>query len=281
MMDVITGQSAPTLTFDTSAGRRPDAIWQLEDQPEMDTPALRFLACPANPRQAEELLAYTHYLGNTLAADLRFFWPSGSTRATLAALFQEAQLNSDLVILGEPEQSLLERLVQGTAAFQAVDHASTSLLLVRRPRWPLRKLLLVARGTAADETAVSWVMRLARPAHASVTVLALLPPVPALYSPEAHLQQSLALLATPAMSLGRELAAMAQHLQASGIPSTLHLRQGTPAWQVGCELVEGDYDLIALAAGPVGWWRRWLHSDVLGPLVRLANRPLLIVKREA
>jgi nucleotide-binding universal stress UspA family protein len=152
------------------------------------------------------------------------------------------------------------------------------MLVAQQPRWPLARVLLVICGECADGAAVDWALRLAQPAAAAVTVLAVVPPVPAMYSGLSRLEQSLAALLTTDTALGRQMRQVARRLAECRVDGTLRLRQGAPDDQIYRELVEGDHDLIVMAARPCHWWLRRLQGDPICSLLSRIDRPLLLAE---
>ena len=71
-------------------------------------------------------------------------------------------------MFGEPERTWLEMLLTGQPCGQAIAQSSTSFLLARRPRWPIRSILLILRIEKTDEAAVDWLARLAQPGKTAV-----------------------------------------------------------------------------------------------------------------
>ena len=71
---------------------------------------------------------------------------------------------------------------------------------------------------------------------------------------------------------------MCQQLTQWQITASLRLRQGEPEWQLRWEIAEGDYDLIVIGADPFRRWRRWLVGDLVTPMLRWVNRPLLVAR---
>ncbi len=188
----------------------------------------------------------------------------------------------DLVVFGRRRHPLIERLLSRSVADGAPVSQEREIpfavLVARGPRWPLRSILLVLWGGETDQAAVDWVVRLAQPSGGAVTVLAVVPPVPAMYGRQTGMDQGLPVLLTSATPLGQQMRQTARRLVECEIEGTLKLRQGPPDWQICCEIVKGDYDLIALAAKPCRWWLRWLEGDVVIPLLSKADRPMLIAR---
>lgn len=237
------------------------------------------LVCAQASPIADEVWVYAQRMGDLLGAHVSLFQTVAATGVSLDALAEEVgRAGYDLVILGEPHQSLVERLLSGPAGRRVADRVPTSLLVARRPRWPLRRMLLVMRGEETDDEAVDWMVRLAQPSSAAVTVLAVVPPLPAMYHDMARMEQGLAALLATDTALGRQMRRVARRLVNWEIEGTLRLRQGPPDWQIRREVAEGDYDLIAIAAEPHGPWLRRLLGEVIGPLLRCADRPVLIAK---
>jgi nucleotide-binding universal stress UspA family protein len=184
----------------------------------------------------------------------------------------------DLIIWLEPEPPVERRLLSGSVYCEIREGIPTSLLVARQPRWPLRRLLLLIQDEERNNPAVDWVVRLARPSAASVTVLTVVPPVPALYGHRLCTQHGLDALLTTNTTLGRQMRRVTQWLVDWEVESTLRLRQGMPDQEIRHEVAQGDYDLIALADQPGEWWQRYLVRDWVASLLSWADRPVLIAK---
>jgi nucleotide-binding universal stress UspA family protein len=192
---------------------------------------------------------------------------------------ERASCQQDLVIFGEPDQSLVNRILAGSAACKAAEHLPSSVLIARQPRRPLKRILLVTRGYETDNIAVDWLVRLTQASHATATVLALVPISPVIYQRAAtampHGLMDWLATDTP---LGHQLQRIAQKLANWEIEGRLHFRQGSPNEQIQQELSEGGYDLVVISAEPEDWWQRRLLGEVVNPLLNKANRPVLIAK---
>jgi nucleotide-binding universal stress UspA family protein len=202
---------------------------------------------------------------------------SMTAKGTMARITQAAS-DCDLVIFGEPEQSCPERLLAGRPCGKAIAQVPTSFLVARRPRRPIKQILLILRVEETDEAAVEWLGRLARPTDAAVTILPIVPSPPVMYNLGNRLQTGLDVLLSPNTPSGRQLRHVAQRLTRWQIESDLRLRQGEPDWQVREEVADGNYDLIIVGAEPYDRLHRLLLGELVGPLLRWLNRPLLIAR---
>lgn len=246
--------------------------------PEAMCHALRLLAYHQASRLAEEVQDYAHYLCELLDGHLSDFQDVMPPEGSFDDLVQEAKRGYDLVIFGEPDQSPVERLLCGPAELKSSELMPCSVLTTRWPRWPLRRTLLILRGHETDDSAVEWIMRLAQPSNAAVTVLAVLPDVPAMCSHRAYRESNMAIWLASDTTLGRQLRQIAQRLRNWGTEGTLRFRQGAPEQQIQHEVGEGDYDLIVMAADHTSWWSRRLLGELVTPLLRGTDRPVLIAK---
>ncbi len=249
-----------------------------ETWPEERHHHLRLLVTYQDSPIAEQVQAYAQYLCDLLGGHLNDFQRLAPAGATFDDLVEEAGHSHDLVVFGEPDQSLIERLFSGSADLKASELVPTSVLIARRPRWPLKRMLLITRGHETDDVAVDWIIRLAQPSNAAVTVLAVVPDMPAICDPAARLQCGLADWLATDTTLGQQLRRIAQRLVNWGTESTLRFRQGSPERQIQCELAERDYDLIVIAADHSSWWLRRLLGELVTPLLGWVDRPVLVAK---
>ena len=189
---------------------------------------------------------------------------------------------NDLIILGGDCHALIRRALSrsGTDGERASGPAAApvAVLAAQKPRWPLQRILLVLSGDAGDHAAVDWALRLAGPAVADVTVLAVVPPMPAMYQGLSRMEQTLRSLLTTDTALGNQMRQAGVRLVEAGVESTLRLRQGSPEKQVCREAAERAYDLIVMATNPCRWWLRRLKGDPVCWLLSRIDRPLLFVE---
>ncbi len=216
---------------------------------------------------AGEVCAYARALGSLMNAHVTHF-PTGLPPNTQALIKEARCLDCDLLVCGAPERSLFKRL-------------PASLLVVPSSRLPLKRILLLVKGQVGDEIGLDWVLRLARPSRAHVTVLAVLPPVPLMYRGLALLQYGLPELLATETALGRQLRQVAQKLADGEIEGTLRLRTGTFEMQIQAELWTTSYDLVVLPADSPQPLRCWLFDGLVEPLIRTTNRPVLIARSKS
>jgi nucleotide-binding universal stress UspA family protein len=232
----------------------------------------------------EKLWDYVRALGGLLGARLGRV----RTESEVDALLNGPEHTwCDLVIMAGPARGkrcdpLIRRWLSRPAAagVQALEQRSnpSALLVIRQPRWPLERLLLVICSGNADDAAVDWTLRLARPGAAAVTALAVVPPVPAMYHGLPHMEQGVAALLAADTILGRQMHHVARRLAQCKVEGTLRLRQGAPSQQICREVAEGGHDLIIMATRTCPWWLRQLKGDPICSLLSRVDRPVLLAE---
>lgn len=237
---------------------------------------LNFLAWAPPDSIGDEVRTYAQNLSTMLGARLNSFETPETGKGACRALIEETErARADMVIFRAPRQSMLSRLVDGGDDRALIDLLPVSSLLVFGIRWPIKNILFVLRNEDSDEVSLDWTLDLAKPCGALVTVLPMTIPVPAVY---AHLQPEFPTLLATDCRLGRKMRWVASRLVDRGIEGTLRLRNEPPNDQIRCEVLEGDYDLIVIAAEPQNRFRRQFYGDLVTPLAAWADRPLLIAK---
>jgi nucleotide-binding universal stress UspA family protein len=227
--------------------------------------------------EVAQLQRYANVLAGLLGANL-------ATRQlpTLDAadsfFFDLSPPNFDLIIFGEPDQSLLKRLLAKTQSHQLVKSLATSLLIARHPRLPIRKILFIVRAEASDQVALDWVLPLATASKATVTLLPIVPAQPGFYKMGAKIQPSKEVLLAMGSHTGVILQGIQQSLRDNDIPFDLSLYSGEPDEQLQEAVARNNFDLIVIADEPYGRWQRWLLGEMVKPLLRWVQLPVLIAK---
>lgn len=182
--------------------------------------------------------------------------------------------SSPLILVNNPRPAWRPSVLSRLAAPGPLDRHPGSILFVRRPRWPLRRLLFIIRDHEHDPAALSWVERLAAPGWTRVTLLPLTPLAPWLQR-ESMLPPAWEVL-VDAGAAGSALHRCAEHLRGLGIRGTICWRPGASLSVVRREVREAGHDLIVTGAEPSGG-RRSLGGFV-GSLLRWADRPVLVAR---
>jgi nucleotide-binding universal stress UspA family protein len=149
-----------------------------------------------------------------------------------------------------------------------------------------RTLLVPVDGSPGGSLALAATLALARSADSRIVVLNVVVPVP-----------SEAVAALPGMTVGgfvdpawedlahtsadAYVAGLAGRLQASGIETEARVATGEIPDEIVRCAVEVDADIIVMSTHVVGWPARAYVASVANQVIRMGQRPVLLVRREA
>jgi hypothetical protein len=222
--------------------------------PEPTNHSKQILVWTPTNKNAGEVNSYAQHIAALLNSRVSQSRCQGESRDETISLPTEAErLNSYLVIFGIPERSTLKRLVPKLNERSLLDRMTTSMLVVRNPRWPIKKMLLVIRNEDTDEAAIDWAVIMARRCDAAITVLPILPPVPLMYAGLNRMRYNMSTLLATDCPLGRKLRQITRRLNEWEIKGTLRLRDETPDLQIRAELTEGNYVFGGLVTSLIDW----------------------------
>lgn len=225
------------------------------------------------------VIEYATALGQLIKADVKHFNKPIVTRENIDALNRDiSRRQYELIVAGNEEQNKPYRNCIDVDGNKIARLLSTSVLLVRQPRWPIRQLLLVPLFNENDDTAANWIIRLARPSGAFVTILSIFPNIPVAYRLGSHMQLGLDSILASNTTAGIWLRNFTKRLDQWNISGEICLRQGEPDWLIQQEIARKEFDMVVISAEIGGRLTRWLFGGLVGSLLRWADRPVLIAK---
>lgn len=223
-------------------------------------------------------LEYARRIGQALHSQVDC-WQATEQDDKLDDLLLQAQTDCDILFLSEPVQhNFLGRLLNRAVYRKIIDAVPASLWLIRQPRWPISSILLIIRAQEGEEAAEEWALRLALACGAAVTVLVISPADPIMYREGGPVQAPLEILLTADSPISVQIRRILRRLRDAGIEGYLQQRTGTPDEQIERELAAGDHDLVIIAAEKKSKLWRWWLGELVEPLLRWLDRPILIVR---
>lgn len=241
---------------------------------ESEARPLRLLVCGQDDENAPAARAYAAQVGRVLEAE-KIAYQLGAQAPARGGDDANAH-EYDLFFFSEPKRSLAERLLVAPGCRRLLEKSTTPFWFVRQPRWPIRRILLIIRGQKRDLQAERWALRLATSMKAALIVQVISPALPGLYSAGSRVQVELGLLLASDAPVGRQLRRILTQCQKAGIEGFLEQRIGHPNDQIKREVAHSDPDLIILSADEGGRLWRWWMGEVVAPLLRWVDRPVLI-----
>lgn len=170
---------------------------------------------------------------------------------------------------------LKQLLVENRRIIAHLESGKTKFV-IRRPRWPIKSILLVVRGSTGDQPAIDIAIQLANKCQASLATLATVPDVPAFYRNCPNIQIGLPMLFELNTQPGRQLRGILEQMVHYGIIGEIQACEATPDQQITQIVVTMDPDLIVISKEPYGRIWRLFFGEIIQPLLRWIDRPVLI-----
>lgn len=176
-----------------------------------------------------------------------------------------------LVVMGHRGLTGLDRFMLGSVSTQVTLHAPCSVLIVKQPPRPLRRVLFATDGSKASDRALQFLLREVQPrgmrptdaAEAEVTVMHVMP---FLKYPELK-------------EAGKVLVGQsAERLQREGYRVTEVLKLGHPADEITSFAKKQKVDLIVAGAKGLGAVARFFLGSVSTKLVQHSPCSVLVVR---
>jgi hypothetical protein len=123
-------------------------------------------------REAEENIHFARYVGQLLDASLSMERPPSREDWTDKTWVKRVTNNCALTLAQPPDVTPGQRWRIGSSGRWLAEKSASSTLLIRKPRWPFRRLLLIIWNEKSDDGAAAWALRLARESGARHCYLA-------------------------------------------------------------------------------------------------------------
>lgn len=202
--------------------------------------------------------------------------------------FAEAR-RPHLLILGAKGLRHTLGILLGGVAQQVVEYTDSPAMIVRAPLRGLRRVLLVSDGSQDSQWAARYLARFPLPTEAQVSVMHVLPPIPAPiaiepYLPGTEFVPPPALEMDPARLEAEERHGQAvlertrQNLGRYGLRAESILARGDAATEIIERVKTDEFDLILAGARGQSSVRDWRLGSVARKLVHYSNCSVLIVK---
>lgn len=203
-------------------------------------------------------------------------WQMISGKPATDGRSQQETAGQDLLVYLDTSRSWWHRLRTNLTVPAWAERSAASLLFVRQPRWPIQRILLVARAEASDFPALEWAMRIANPTRTRVSILPVVPPWPGLHRFSRYVQPPPNVLLAPNTVSGAVLHGMMGELRRRHVPTDLVLCTGEPECRLRDTVSSRDPDLVIVAAESHHRLLRCLFGELVCPMLRWIDRPVLI-----
>jgi len=183
-----------------------------------------------------------------------------------STILKHATVRDALVVLGHRGLTNLDRFFLGSVSTQVSLHARCSVLVVKGPARPLRRVLLAVDGSRSSDQALQFLLKQMSPTsngRIEVQVLQVLPPF-------AHTKEAMACMARTTR--------YAQKLETAGYIVKDVIRAGDPAEEIIKAATSFHADLLIVGAKGLSAVERFLLGSVSSKVVRHSACSILVVR---
>ncbi len=183
------------------------------------------------------------------------------------AILKHAARRGGLVVLGDRGLDALDRFMLGSVSAKVTLHAPCSVLVVKQPPRPIRRILLATDGSGSSDRAVQFLLKSIRPDHGPVPTEVLVTHVmPFLRYPEIK-ETAEALLHGAADKLAK-----------AGYRAKEVYATGHPADEILKVVEQQNPDLLVTGAKGLGAVARFFLGSVSTALVQHSPCSVLVVR---
>jgi len=213
--------------------------------------------------KAKRVATSTRKLLSWLRDRVRVMIKKGAVAPTV---LNQATGRGTLIVLGQRGLSNLDRFFLGSVSTQVSLHARCSVLVVKGPARPVRRVLLAVDGSKSSDQALQFLLKHMSPTsngRIEVQVLQVLPPF-------AYTKEAMACVARTTR--------YAHKLETAGYIVKDTIRAGDPAEEIIKAATSFHADLLVVGAKGLGAVGRFLLGSVSSKLIRHSPSSILVVR---
>jgi nucleotide-binding universal stress UspA family protein len=213
--------------------------------------------------QAKQVVASTRKLLSKFGDRATVMIKKGPVEPTILT---QATGRGTLIVLGQRGLTNLGRFLLGSVSTQVSLHARCSVLVVKAPARPVRRIFLAVDGSKSSDQALQFLLKNMRPTskgRIEVQVLQVLPPF-------VHTKEAMASVARTTR--------YTQKLETAGYTVKDMIRAGDPAEEIIKAARSFHADLLIVGAKGLGAVGRFLLGSVSSKLIRHSPCSILVIR---
>ena len=188
--------------------------------------------------------------------------------------------NYDLVIAGAVRKETGGLFRVSSKAYKIIKEVKPPVLTVVGETTTINRALVCSGGKHYSDNAVHLTAKLASAFGASVTLLHVMPELPAIYAGLPRMAETADWLLHSNSELGLTLRRERDFLANAGLNAEVHLRQGSVLEEILREIREGHYDLVVTGSALSRSLRTYVLGDISREVVNRSNCPVLVVRTQ-
>ena len=187
----------------------------------------------------------------------------------------------DLLVVGAGGNKHQGFLETPAKTYKIIKRILCPVLVVMERVMPPRRILVCTGGKRYIDSAVLLTGQIARAVGASVSLLHVLAPPPAIYARLYQMEADVTRLLHSPSELGRNLSEEKAVLDSLGVANEVRLRQGMVLDEIFAEIRSDDYDLVVTgSAADRGGFRSYMLGDVTREIVKRVHCAVLVARAD-
>lgn len=189
------------------------------------------------------------------------------------------EVTYDLVVIGAVRKDTRGLFWMSSKAYKIIKSVAPPVLVVMEKTSAIKRILICTGGRKYIENAFSLTGQIAKGMEASVTLLHVMPELPAIYARLHRMEADAQSVLNSKSELGRNLRGQRELLESFGVPTEIRLRQGSVMEQIFREIKGGNYDLVVTGSSlNRGSLRVYVLGNVTREIVNRVNCAVLVVR---
>jgi len=188
--------------------------------------------------------------------------------------------NYDLVIVGAVRKEMRGPFWMSSKAYKIIKEVKPPVLTVAGETSTIKRALVCSGGKSYSDDAVHLTAKLASVFGASVTLLHVMPELPAIYAGLPRMAETADWLLNSNSELGLTLRRERDFLVNDGLNAEVLLRQGSVLEEILRQIRLGEYDLVVTGTALSRSLRTYVLGDISREIVNRSNCPVLVVRSQ-
>lgn len=189
-----------------------------------------------------------------------------------------AESSFDLVVIGATRKEARGLFWLSSKAYKIVKEVEPPVLIVAGRSVAIKNVLICSGGKSYIDDAVQLTGLIARGIGAPITLLHVIPELPAIYARLPKMHESTDWLLRSTTELGINLRREKETLESLGVTTEVKLRRGPVLEEILSEIREGAYDLVVTGSALSRGLRTYVLGDVSREIVNRASCAVLVVR---
>lgn len=191
------------------------------------------------------------------------------------------ETNYDLVVIGAVRKQRRGAFCMSAKAYEIIRKVTPPVMIVTGSICPPKRILVCSGGKPYIENAIQLTGQIARGLGAAVSILHVLPELPAIYGQLGRFHEDAEALLKSNSELGVNLRHARELLQQMNVEAAVRIRFGPVIEEILRDIRENSYELVVTGSAQHPTLSTYVLGDVTREIVNHANCAVLVVRSQS